>query len=339
MPNAFSVDVPAERLDLELCVSSGQVFRWQRESDGAWFGVDGDRWYRIRPAQEIDAGGAWRPGSTLTHATGMNQDPRRNALAYVAEPRAAYRSAPERFSVESNGSPEDFARLFRLGWDADEVEAEILRRGPELEPYLGAMRGLRLLRPQRASEMFFTFLCTPNNNIPRIASLVRHLASFGEVVDEVDGRPVHLFPDVAAVASIPPLELRARGFGYRADTIPTAARYVLDRGGDAYIESLRAVPYEEAHAALLAVPYIGRKLADCIALFALHHTSAVPLDTHLWKAATRLYFPQWQGTNLTDLKYRQASAFIRDRFGDLTGWAHQYLFFDNVLNWRTRGES
>ncbi|MGV3616930.1 MAG: hypothetical protein ACO1SV_16510 [Fimbriimonas sp.] len=337
MPNSFTVSVPAGRLDVELCVASGQVFRWQRELDGAWFGADGDYWYRIRPQASEAGNEGWRPSSTLTHATGMNRDPRRNALAYAAETQAAYDGGEDRFEVETNGQPEDFVRLFRLDWDADMVEAEILRRGPELAPYLGAMRGLRLLRPQRATEMLFTFLCTPNNNIPRIATLVRHLATFGPVIDTVQERPVHRFPDVATVAAIPPEALRSRSFGYRANTIPTAARYILERGGDAYVDGLRQVPYEEAHTALLAVPFIGRKLADCIALFALHHTNAVPLDTHLWQAATRLYFPQWQGTNPTDLKYREVSAFIRGRFGELTGWAHQYLFFDNVLNWRSRG--
>jgi hypothetical protein len=36
------------------------------------------------------------------------------------------------------------------------------------------------------------------------------------------------------------------------------------------------------------------------------------------------------------MKYRQLGDFLRERFGDLTGWAHQYLFYDNLLNWRAR---
>lgn len=329
MPSEFSISTPAARLDLELCVSSGQVFRWRREEDGAWFGVDGDRWYRVRaraqPSQTV---------STLTGATGMNRDPRRDALAFTAADEK--REGEDTFAIESNGPQEDFERLFRLDCDADEIERELLARGPELAPYLGALRGLRLLRPQSASELLFTFLCTPNNNIPRIAKMVQHLATFGPIMDEVDGQPVHRFPDVATVAVIPPETLRARGFGYRANTIPTAARHILERGGEAYVNALRDVPYEQAHEALLATPYIGRKLADCIALFGLHHTSAIPLDTHLWQVATRLYFPQWKDTPFTDLKYRETSSFLRTRFGEWGGWAQQFLFFDNVLNWRAR---
>lgn len=332
MTNRFSVSQLAGRLDVELCVSSGQVFRWRREESGSWIGVDGDCWYRVRPHLVGEP-----TVRTLTGATGMNRDPRRDALAFVAETNVA-QEGEDTFEIESNGTREDFEWLFRLDCDANEIERELLLRGPELAPYLGALRGLRLLRPKSASELLFTFLCTPNNNIPRIAKMVQHLATFGPVLDEVDGRAVHRFPDVATVATIPPEELRARGFGYRANTIPTAARFILERGGEGYVNALRDVSYEEAHAALLAVPFIGRKLADCIALFGLHHTCAIPLDTHLWQVATRLYFPQWRETTFTDLKYRETSAFLRARFGEWGGWAQQYLFFDNVLNWRGRGE-
>ena len=77
-------------------------------------------------------------------------------------------------------------------------------------------------------------------------------------------------------------------------------------------------------------------MADCIALFGLHHMEAAPVDTHLWQAACRLYFPDWAGKAVTDVRYRQLGDFLRERFGDLTGWAHQYLFYENLLNWRKR---
>jgi len=304
------------------------VFRWQHLGDGSWLGVDGGQWYRVWGTAS---------GAVATHATGVNRDPSLNALTFVGERRAVYEpGATETLTVESNGSREDFEQFFRLDWDADGVEREILQRGPELEPYLGALSGLRLLRPSSPTEMLFTFLCTPNNNMPRIVQMVRHLSTYGPVLAEVDGRPLHRFPDVARIAAIPEADLRAKAFGYRGGTIPGVARQLLSRGGDEYIASLKEVPYEEANAALCTLKGIGPKLADCIALFALHHTESVPVDTHLWQAATRLYFPQWKGQNLTEVRYRAVSQFIRNRFGKLTGWAHQYLFFDNVLNWRSR---
>ncbi len=237
--------------------------------------------------------------------------------------------------VETNGTEEDFRRLFRLDWKADEIRRAILLRGAELEPYLGSLAGLRLMAPSDPVETFFSFLCTPNNNIARITTMVNALAAYGEPL--VGG--LRRFPEVETIAEIPEADLRTQKFGYRGATIPRAAAELSDRGGRSYLEGLKTATYEEAHEALISFPGIGPKLADCIALFALHHTEVIPVDTHIWQAATRLYFPEWQGAALTDLKYKTVSAHLRERFGEYGGWTQQYLFYDSVLNWRSRQRS
>lgn len=239
------------------------------------------------------------------------------------------------FQIESNGSQEDFERFFRLDWDASAVAQEIRRRGPELEPYLGELRGLRVMRPSSPVETFFSFLCTANNNLSRIVPMCWALGRFGTYMAEVEGITLHEFPSVETIANIPEEELRKQGFGYRGATIPEVARQVLERGPN-WISSLRERPYEEAHAALVEIKGIGPKLADCICLFALDKTEAVPLDTHIWQAFTRLYHPEWRGTAVTGAKYKEATQRFRERFGAYAGWAHQYLFYENLLNWRRR---
>lgn len=42
---------------------------------------------------------------------------------------------------------------------------------------------------------------------------------------------------------------------------------------------------------LMELPGVGRKVADCVALFSLDQTSAVPVDTHVWNIAIRDYAP------------------------------------------------
>ncbi len=291
--NEFLVEFPPGRLDLRLCVSSGQVFRWQELPDGRWLGVDGPDFYLVELLSNSEA------------------------------------------RVQSNTTREAFWSLFRLDWDAEQIEEKIRSCDPLLEPYLGAMQGLRVMRPTASEETFFSFLCTPNNNVARITQMVRQLASYGPLVAEIEAVPVHLFPSAEMIASIPESELRERKFGYRAGTITSAARQLLDRG-PGWLDGLKSVPYLEAHEALIEIKGIGRKLADCIALFALDHTEAVPIDTHLWQQVVRLYRPEWQGKSLTDAKYLEAGAIFRERFGPLAGWAHQYLFYDNLLNSRTR---
>ena len=50
---------------------------------------------------------------------------------------------------------------------------------------------------------------------------------------------------------------------------------------------------------------IGAKIADCVCLFSLDKTEAVPVDTHVWQLAKDLYFPEWETRkSLTELAYR-----------------------------------
>jgi N-glycosylase/DNA lyase len=107
------------------------------------------------------------------------------------------------------------------------------------------------------------------------------------------------------------------------------------RGGDDWIAGLKTVGYERAHRELTSIKGIGNKLADCICLYGLHYGEAVPIDTHLWQAACRVFFPEHQGKALTELRYRQIGSFFRAKFGDLAGWAHLYLYYENMLR---RGE-
>jgi N-glycosylase/DNA lyase len=242
----------------------------------------------------------------------------------------------ELLKIESNADLDSFIQLFRLDWNAEEVEREILAKAPELQPYMAALKGLRVTRQSDPVETFFTFLCTPNNNIKRITQMVGKLASRGSVLAEIEGHVLHRFPEPEIIAAIPEEDLRREAFGYRAKTIPHLAHQLIERGGRPWLEGLKTVPYKEAHKELVSMKGIGPKLADCIALFGLHHDGAVPVDTHIYQAMCRLYFPQWQGTALTDKRYHEAGDFFRARLGNLAGWAHQYLFYDNVLNWRAR---
>lgn len=293
---SFRLELPRGEVDLPLCVSSGQVFRWEELGDRTWLGVDGVHWYRV-----------------AIHETDRSLE----------------------LNVDSNADESEFRRLFRLEWPIHEVEAKILQRGPELEPYVRALTGLRTMRPTSAEETLFCFLCTPNNNLARITSMVRTLSGYGEPLAEVFDRQLTVFPTAERIAAIPEAELREAKFGYRAATIPNVARQLLQRP-KGWLESLRDAPYRVAHEELLGLAGVGRKLADCIALFGLHQMDAAPVDTHLWQAAVRLYRPEWSGKSLTESRYLETGDLLRERFGDLTGWAHQYLFYDNLLNWRKR---
>jgi N-glycosylase/DNA lyase len=198
---------------------------------------------------------------------------------------------------------------------------------------LEAAQGLRVLRYSNPIETIFTFLCTANNHVARISSLVRKLADFGSKHEGVD---VFRFPSLQRLASISEEELRAAGFGYRAATLPLVAVELLARGGNRYVQDLKGKGYQSARKELMSIKSIGPKLADCICLFGLDFSEVVPVDTHIWQVARRLYFPQHSGAPLTQQKYEEFVSFFQKRFGEHAGWAHQALFFDDLVNWRSR---
>ena len=53
-------------------------------------------------------------------------------------------------------------------------------------------------------------------------------------------------------------------------------------GGEQWIEGLRKREYKEVVEELQALKGVGRKVADCIALFSLDCRAAIPVDTHMF---------------------------------------------------------
>lgn len=244
---------------------------------------------------------------------------------------AWFRVNPD-WTAESNHPEARFRALFRLDEDLNETCRSILERAPELGPYLASNSGLRMVNATDANEVLFSFLCTANNHVARITPMVQKLASYGEVFP---GTEHFRFPSATRIGEIQESELRERGFGYRAKSIPEVARQLGDRGAG-WLDGLRGETYEDARSELLKLPSVGPKLADCIALFGLGFGESVPVDTHIWQLACRLYFPEWTGLAVTEKRYQAVAAALRDRLGSLSGIAHQYLFVDNLQNWRQR---
>lgn len=246
------------------------------------------------------------------------------------------RDSGDAFQVESNTNR--FRELFDLDADVAAFEGHILANSPELALCLTGFRGLRVMRFDSAREVLYTFLCSQNNHIGRITGMVRQLASYGPAIHEIDGEVIHGFPSLDRLGQVSEVELRNLRFGYRAASITGATRELLERG-DAWLDDLRSTTYEEAHAELVKIRGIGPKLADCICLFGLHFSQAVPVDTHIWQQICRRYRPDWNGKSLTPQRYKEAGALMRDKFGAYAGWAQQFLFYENMLNWRDRNRN
>ena len=90
-------------------------------------------------------------------------------------------------------------------------------------------------------------------------------------------------------------------------------------------------------ALLCECPGIGRKVADCVALFALDQTESIPVDTHVWDICCRDYDPSGElraAKSLTPTVYERVGDTFRSRFGAKAGWAHSVLFAAELPEFR-----
>ncbi len=219
-------------------------------------------------------------------------------------------------------------RVAGLGTTAD---LEALRRHlavdaplSGIEKALAADRVLRRTLPRTSGiavmrqdpwECLISYVISAFNNIPKIRLTVDLLSRrFGEPL----GGGHFSFPPPERLADARLASLRACILGYRAPYVRQVARAVA--GATLDLAQLRALPYEEARGALLALPGVGEKVAECVLLFALEHGEAFPVDVWIHRAVQMLYLRGRQATP------RVIRAWARDRFGSLAGYANQHLF-------------
>ena len=188
-----------------------------------------------------------------------------------------------------------------------------------LRAAITACRGLRLLR-QDPWECLASFILSSTKQIVQIRQLVSLLCErFGQPSPAgPPGAPAFGFPSAARLASLSETELRACKMGFRAPYLLETARRVAE--GKIDLERLRDLPVGMAREELVQLPGVGRKIADCVLLFACGFQSAFPVDVWVIKALQKLYFPR-----------RRASAkrlrhFSETHFGPNAGYAQQYLF-------------
>lgn len=190
---------------------------------------------------------------------------------------------------------------------------------PPMRAAIHACRGLRLLR-QDPWECLASFILSSTKQIVQIRQIVALLCEqFGEAIPAAPQyAPAFAFPSPARLARASEAELRACKMGFRAPYLLGTARAVAE--GKIDLARLRELPVEVARGELETLPGVGRKIADCVLLFAYGFQSAFPVDVWVIKALQKLYFPR-----------RRASAkrlrhFSETHFGANAGYAQQYLF-------------
>ncbi|XP_047516431.1 N-glycosylase/DNA lyase [Pieris napi] len=200
--------------------------------------------------------------------------------------------------------------------------------------------GIRMLA-QEPVENLFSFICSQNNHISRISSMVEKLCThYGEKICEVNDISYYSFPDVDKLAQ-PKVEsqLRELGFGYRAKFIKKSADQIVEWGGEEWFKGLQVKMYKDARAELMKLCGIGPKVADCICLMSLNHLDALPVDTHVYQIAAQNYLPHLKGKkSVTEKIYTEIGDHFRSLYGDMAGWAHTVLFCADLKKFQQNDE-
>lgn len=210
------------------------------------------------------------------------------------------------------------ARYFALDHPLDVIRATF-PDDPAMNAARDACRGLRVIR-QPLWECLATFITSAMKQVAHIRAMSHHLRRHhGEKVGELPGAELFAYPTAERLAALDEATLRAGSLGWRAKTLLAAARAVRD--GAVNLEAIRALPYPEAHRALLAVPGVGPKVANCVLLFAYERLEAFPIDVWIERVLRATYFPRKRKVTAGRLR-----EFSRSYFGPYGGYAQQFLF-------------
>ena len=288
--------------DIRTILNSGQVFR-------------------IRPLLR-DSGFSAAAGETFLAAAGSHAVLIRQKPEAEGRMRVSFSCTEEEFSDFWNG-------YFDLNRDYEAIRRSVDPGDSFLTSAVRCGRGIRILR-QDLWETIISFLVSQNNNITRIRRSLEALCErYGEKIPvnafpdipsaSLTDASVHAFPSPEAVLEGGPDGLEGLGLGYRDKYIFRMAQRCVGQEGREWLSLLRKGSYEDALALLLREYGIGKKVADCICLFALHHVDAFPVDTHM-KQILSAFYPE---------------GFPFSRYEGYAGILQQYMFYYKLTQKRT----
>ena len=270
-------------------------------------------------------------------------------------------------NVDGDDTASLLHNYFALSHSVSSLYEQWAASDPNFARRAPAFTGIRILN-QDAWEALVAFICSSNNNISRISQMVQKLCThYGPYIETVDGEKFHDFPSPEALSGDKvESHLRELGFGYRAKYIaetacmlatgfpkgwllqlrnPDCSAFDAPRSGavkkDGGAAGTGAATYRAAHDALLQLPGVGPKVADCVCLMGLGWGEAVPIDTHVWQIAQRDYnFGKGAKTKtLTKIMYDAVGDHFRKIWGPQAGWAQSVLFTANLKSFAEQASS
>lgn len=227
-----------------------------------------------------------------------------------------------------NSSLDDFNNIWREYFDLDRDYSKIKDEfitDPLLKQAVEFGYGIRLLK-QEPFEIVISFIISANNRIPMIKRAIKNISKkWGEELN-YNGETFYSFPTVEKLKEVTLEEIESCGVGFRAKYIVDTVNRVYDskmssEGNlDFDLNNIKSKGDDECHKLLQNFMGIGPKVADCIMLFSMEKYSAFPVDVWVKRAMQHFYLAP-------DVSLKKIRDFGRDKFGPLSGFAQQYLFY------------
>ena len=287
-----------KNFNIKQILECGQCFRWQRVTDTDYIVVSNRRVIEI--IQEDD--------EVIIHNTNMN----------------------------------DFKNIWEnyFDWNTEyEPLKEELSKDELLKQAIEFGYGIRLLN-QDPFEMVISFIISARNSIPSIMKTIKKISEkFGDKI-EYKGEIYYAFPTPEQLKNATLEDIQETGASFRSkyiiDTIYNINMALEAKKSGNLTDELKmydldyimSLPTDECHVALQAFKGVGAKVADCIMLFSMGKKSAFPVDVWIKRAMIHFYVAP-------DVSLNKIRVFGREKFGELSGLAQQYLFYyarENNIN-------
>ena len=167
---------------------------------------------------------------------------------------------------------------------------------------------------------FFCSHLTEPVNVPTVEEAEQFIQEFKPVNAWLDTDRPYAIDNLTSPAIFTEIK-KSQDLGMRA------AAGVLD------LNKLETMEYGQAMKYLTGFYGIGKKVANCVCLFGLHHIEAFPVDTWIEKILLREYFSAKKYRRTP--KNRLYDTILADHFGRYGGYAgvlQQYIFYYERLN-------
>lgn len=223
--------------------------------------------------------------------------------------------------IISNANTDDFYAIWHeyldLGRDYSKIKAELANKDDVMRKAVEFGHGIRLLK-QDFWETLISFIISANNRIPMIKKVVENISrKYGKIL-EPENLKYHSFPSAIELSLAQIEDLEGCKTGYRSKYIFLTTQAWINKVVD--IDMLGGMETKEARKALMNFPGVGAKVADCVLLFTGTKYNVFPKDVWVKRVMEELYFKREASLN-------EIENFSEEYFGDLKGFAQQYLFY------------